>query len=134
MPYYNVSQIRNNKTATPNTITPSVQKNRTNVTFGAGINTTNIRTSLATKEEKEKYNTVSHLLNREDRKLLDYTLKSGVLLNNNSNDKSSVLDNLYKMSTTQRADGLDNKKLVQSTLTLIQLLKNLEIFQKNIKM
>ena len=119
MPYYNVSQIRNNKTATPNTITPSVQKNRTNVTFGAGINTTNIRTSLATKEEKEKYNTVSHLLNREDRKLLDYTLKSGVLLNNNSNDKSSVLDNLYKMSTTQRADGLDNKKLVQSTLTSI---------------
>lgn len=118
MPYYNVSQVRNNKTATPNTITPTVQ-NRTNVTFGAGINTTNIRTSLATKEEKEKYNTVSHLLNREDRKLLDYTLKSGVLLNNNSNDKSSVLDNLYRMSTTQRAEGLDNKKLVQSTLTSI---------------
>lgn len=116
MSCYNVSSARNNKKAAA-TATPSYSAG--SVKFGNNINSANIRTSLSTKEEKEKYNTISRLLNKEDKKLLDYSLKTGLLLNNNSNDKSSVLDNLYKIGTTPRAEGLENNKILQSTLQSI---------------
>ena len=71
------------------------------------------------KEDNEKYKQISSLLNNEDKKILDYTLKTGILLNNASNDKSSVLDNLYKIATTPRAKGLNNSKIMQDTLKSI---------------
>ena len=76
----------------------------------------NIRTSLSTKEEKKMYSEVVSNLDRSGRKLVDNLLKTGVLLNNNSNDKSSVLDNLYKMVTEPRAEGLNAKTMLRDTV------------------
>ena len=96
------------------------QYNNTEINFGrTNTQNTNIRTSLTTKEEKEKYKFLLQNLDKNDKKLLDYTLKTGILLNNDSNDKSTVLDNLYKIQTTQRAEGLENKKILKDTLTSI---------------
>lgn len=80
-----------------------------------------IRTSLSTKEENQKYNEISRLIDKSLKKDLQALLKTGKLLNKDSNDNSTTLDNLYKMATTSRLEGLDKKKLVED---VIQTLKN----------
>lgn len=99
-------------------VTPEQQPRNVygSINFTANNVNTNIRTSLTTKDEKEKYKVLTQSLDKSSKKVLDYALKTGILLNNDSNDKSSVLDNLYKIATTKRADKLDNKKILTDTL------------------
>lgn len=81
--------------------------------------TINIRTELSTKEEKNKYNEVCSKLDRNTKKIVNTLLKNGVLLNNNSDDKSSVLDNLHKIATQPRANGLSNSGILRDAITTI---------------
>ena len=78
-----------------------------------------VRTSLNTKEEKTEYNYLTKHLDKDGRKLLNMTLKSGILLRNDSNDKSTTLDNLYKMASTPRAEGMNADLLLKHTLRAI---------------
>ena len=78
-----------------------------------------LRTELSGKEEKAKYTEVVSHLDRSGRKIVNNLLKTGVLLNDNSNDKSTVLDNLYKMVTEPRAEGLDPKTMLKDTIATI---------------
>ena len=75
--------------------------------FKSGAYTTsiNIRTQLTTSDEKKKYKELSQELDLKYRKKLEYALKSGVLLKNNSDDKSTVLDNLHKIFKEERDLG-----------------------------
>lgn len=88
------------------------------MTFRANNDKTGVtfRTKLASKEEKEYFNTVSSAISGEDKKLLNGLLKSGILLKNNSDDKSTVLDNLYKIATTERAEGLDKAVILKNVI------------------
>ena len=63
-----------------------------------------IRTSLSSKEETKKYNEISRLIDKSLKKDLQELLKTGKLLNNDSNDKSTTLDNLHKMATSTRLE------------------------------
>ena len=56
-----------------------------------------MRTTLDSKEEKNEYTTILSQLDKNGRKIVDNLLKTGVLLNSDSNDHSTVLDNLYKI-------------------------------------
>lgn len=78
-----------------------------------------IRTSLTTRDEKLKYNTVSDMVDRKTRKTLNRLLKEGRLLNNNSNDNSTVLDNLYKIATVKRVMGLKQENILEETINAI---------------
>lgn len=78
-----------------------------------------LRTELSGKEEKAKYTQVVSHLDRSGRKIVNNLLKTGVLLNDNSNDKSTVLDNLYKIITEPRAEGLDSKTMLKDTIATI---------------
>lgn len=78
-----------------------------------------LRTKLTGKDEKNKYSELLSNLDKEDKKTLEMLLKNGILLNTNSNDKSSTLDNLHKIITTPRADGLDPKVVLKETITTI---------------
>ena len=78
-----------------------------------------VRTSLTTKDEKKKYNEISEELTSKYRQKLNYALKSGILLKNNSNDKSTVLDNLYKIITEERDPGLDKNTILNECLDII---------------
>lgn len=78
-----------------------------------------LRTELTTNEEKTKYTQLFSVLDKEERKKLELLLKAGILLNTNSNDKSSTLDNLYKIASTQRAVGLDAKNVLDETINTI---------------
>ncbi len=52
-------------------------------------------------------------------KQLDILLKSGKLLAKSNHDKTTTLDNLYSMATTQRLQGLDSITLLTSTLDIL---------------
>ena len=45
-----------------------------------------------------------------------YLYDKNILLNDSSNDKSTVLSNLYKIATTRRANGLSNKIVLDETI------------------
>ena len=98
-------------------------KNETtgSVGFKSGVYTSplTVRTELTTKDEKKKFKEISSELNLEYRKKLDYALKSGILLKNNSDDKSSVLDNLHKILKEERDPGLDGRTLLKECLDII---------------
>ena len=81
---------------------------------------TQIKTSLSTKEEHNKYNEVSSIVDKKTRKDLQTLLKTGKLLNNASNDGTTTLDNLYTIATTKRAEGLDKKNILEETIKAIK--------------
>ncbi len=83
------------------------------------VNQTQIRTTLNSKEEKAKYTTVISNLDRNGRKIVENLLKTGVLLNTDSNDHSTVLDNLYKIINEPRAQGLNAKTMLKDTIATI---------------
>lgn len=78
-----------------------------------------LRTELSGKEEKAKYTEILSHLDKNGRKIAENLLKTGVLLNAESNDKSTVLDNLYKIVTEPRAEGLSASGMMRDTLATI---------------
>ena len=88
------------------------------VYFGANQNT-NIQTVLRTQEEQSKFLNISNQLNLEEKNLLNNLLKNGRLLNNNSNDKSTTLDNLHNIISKKRVDGLDAKSILKDVLVVL---------------
>lgn len=78
-----------------------------------------LRTELTTKDEKEQYKTILSKLDKTSRKSLDLLLKGGILLSNNSDDKSTVLTNLYKIATEPRAEGLNTNTILKDTISTI---------------
>lgn len=78
-----------------------------------------LRTQFANQEEQQKFLQIMSVLDKKDRKSLELMLRAGILLNNNSNDKSTTLDNLHRMLTTQRAAGLNNAVVLKETINTI---------------
>lgn len=78
-----------------------------------------VRTELTTKEEKKKYEELIVELDGKYRKKLNYALKSGILLKNNSDDKTTVLDNLHKIVKEPRDEGLDGRTILKEALDII---------------
>lgn len=66
--------------------------------------------------EKEMYQKLTASLDREGKRNLDILLKTGKLTAKNSNDGTSTLQNLYKISTEPRARGLDSGKILNTTI------------------
>jgi hypothetical protein len=85
-----------------------------------GTSAVTVRTQLNTKDEKKKYKELSEALDGKYRRKLELALKSGILLKNDSDDKSSVLDNLHKILKEERDQGLDNITIIQECLDIIQ--------------
>lgn len=115
---HTVKQLLNNKNI-QQSVSPSFcgAKNSTYIT--PQVNNLNLRTELSTKEEKNKYTKVTSMLDRNGKRILEGMLKNGVLLSANSDDKSSVLDNLYKIATEPRAEGLESDVILKDTIATI---------------
>lgn len=77
-----------------------------------------IRTRLNPIEEK-KYSELTAFVDKHSKKQLKSLLQNGILLNQNSNDNSTVLDNLYKVMTEPRAEGLDPKMVLKETINTV---------------
>ena len=81
---------------------------------------TTIRTNLVTSDEKKKYNEIVAELDAKYRRKLEYALKTGILLKNDSDDRSSVLDNLHKILKEERDKGLEGRTIVKEALDIIE--------------
>ncbi len=106
------SRVTNPEEATEKTKTPAFKA-------AAYTSAVTIRTNLTTKDEKKKYNALYEELDSKYRKKLEFALKSGQLLKNNSNDRSTVLDNLYKIATEERDPGLDKTTILEECLDIL---------------
>lgn len=78
-----------------------------------------IHTDLRTEDEKRTFETVLKFLDDDDKTRLNNLLNKGVLLKNDSNNETSVLDNLYAIAVSPRAEGLDAKNILKSTIKIL---------------
>lgn len=115
----NTAKVQNNVAA--NVSAPNFTSNpmRTQIHFGTTQAVPNIRTELVSKEEKAKYTELTNLVDKETKRQLNTLLKNGILLNSDSNDKSTTLDNLYKIAKTKRAQGLNSQAILKDTINTI---------------
>lgn len=118
IPNYTVSAVNQNSEKVQSAPTKGCYASNP-VFCGTAGNDVAVRTSLATKEEKSKYKHLAKQLGPDEKKMLEILLKKGCLLKNDSNDKSTALDNLYKMATTPRATGMDKDVLLKHTIRTI---------------
>lgn len=119
IPNYTVKAIRPNQHLIESCSTETSSRTSKPSFYGTAAGDVAIRTSLTTKEEKEKYNHLTKCLDKDGRKMLEMLLKKGVLLRNDSNDKSTALDNLHKMVTQPRAEGMNPSLLLGHTVRTI---------------
>ena len=89
------------------------------VPFNAASTASNLRTELVSNDEKNKYNQLVAMLDKDSKKKLNYLLKTGALLNSDSNDHSTTLDNLYLIASTPRAQGLNGQVLLIEAIDAI---------------
>ena len=71
------------------------------------------------KEEKKQYKALLKVLDRPSRKQLESLLNRGTLLNSESQNNTSVLNNLYKIISTPRAEGLSKVNIAQSAINTL---------------
>lgn len=78
-----------------------------------------VRTQFTTKEEQDKFVQVAMNLDKQGKQSLELLLRSGILLNNKSNDQSTTLDSLYKIISTPRLQGLTPQTVLAETVNTI---------------
>ena len=66
--------------------------------------------------EKEQLKTIKSLLDKNTQTLLNKLEKKGILTDRSSNDGSSVLENLYKITTEARIPGLSTKQILSEVI------------------
>lgn len=115
----NTAKVQNNVAA--NVSAPNFTSNpmRAQIHFGTTQAVPNIRTELISKEEQAKYTELTNLVDKETKRQLNTLLKNGILLNSDSNDKSTTLDNLYKIAKSKRAQGLNSEAILKDTINTI---------------
>lgn len=116
---YNTQPITNKMAADKPVSVPENRRKTPAFKTAAYTSAVTVRTNLTTKDEKKKYNALYEELDSKYRRKLEFALKSGQLLKNNSNDKSSVLDNLYKIITEERDPGLDKNTILEECLDIL---------------
>jgi len=72
-----------------------------------------------TPEENRIYKELNGILSGKDKANFEILYKTGRLANRDSNDKTSTLENLYKIYKNPRITGLDNKKILSETIERI---------------
>ncbi len=115
----NIQQIdRNQRSAVTNPAAPHVKTQEYRP--AAYTSAVTVRTHLSTKDEKKKYKELmEEIVEPKYKRKLEYALKSGKLLKDNSNDKSTVLDNLYKIIKEDRDPGLDKNTILLECLDIL---------------
>lgn len=68
---------------------------------------------------KQQINTIKAKLDKPSQEILSRLEKKGILADNNSNDGSTVLDNLYKIATEPRIIGLNDGIILAEVLKAI---------------
>ena len=70
-------------------------------------------------KEMSKMRAINKYLDSTSKEYLKQLKASGILNDTNSNDGSSVLDNLHKIATTERLQGLSKENILRETVKLL---------------
>lgn len=89
------------------------------IPYNSTFTASSLRTRLNSSEEESMYKDLVKSSDRQTKRALDSLLKKGILLNAESSDNSTVLSNLHKVLTTQRAEGLENKALLKDIIATL---------------
>ena len=89
------------------------------VPYNPAFSASALRTQLVNNDEINKYNDLQKILDKHTKKELESLLKSGILLDNDSSDGTSVLDNIHKIATTPRAQGLNPQSLAKDVINTL---------------
>lgn len=100
------------KKSVAESVTTPVMNN--NVAFKSNFTTLN--TVLRDKNEKKMYSALLSNLSHANKENLEILLKSGKLLNNKSNNKTTTLENLHRIIKEKRLQGLDAKTVLNETV------------------
>lgn len=92
---------------------------QTNVHFNGFWSDLFSSNKFKTKAENKMYDELSKILTGKDKKNFDILYKTGRLSNRDSNDKSSTLENLYKIYKNPRVEGLNSRKILSETIERI---------------
>ncbi len=125
----NISKIKNN-ISIPNVNKPISAKNTTNPirenskfhSYSQENLKAYVPSFTAVKKEpsqKQKISLIASKLDKESQKIFSDLESSGLLFDNNSNDGSSVLDNLYKIASEKRIEGLNSEQIIKETLSAL---------------
>ncbi len=106
--------VQHNKYSVPSAVAESAMKND-NIPF-TGFFSDLFTKKFSTPEEKRMYKELNSSLIGKDKINFDILYKTGRLSNRESNDKSSTLENLYKIVKNPRIQGLDSKKILSETI------------------
>ncbi len=71
---------------------------------------------FSTQKENDMYKDINASLSGKDKTNFEILYKTGRLTNRSSNDKSSTLENLYKIYKMPRIKGLSNNKILSETI------------------
>lgn len=104
---------QNNTTTKPSFGTTQLKRTPTQEILSTPV------TQLRNNEELEQYKTVLQNCDRKTQKILPKLLKTGVLLSNNTDDKSTLLKNLADIVSTPRIYGLNPQQILKETITAI---------------
>lgn len=120
---YNLTapQIYKAKLSMPNFYTASAN---TSPAFGKTVSAPTssvapLKTKLKTPQEQQMMAEISANLGKKEQANLNSLLKTGKLLSNNSNDGSTTLTNLYKITKEPRLQGLDSNKVLSETINTL---------------
>ena len=114
-----VSNVQRKQTPTASQATFTSNPIINQIPFNPAFTASNLRTELNSKDEQAKYNELTQIADKQTKKQLQNLLKSGKLLNSDSNDKSTTLDNLYKIIKIPRVQGLDARGILKDTVNTI---------------
>lgn len=73
----------------------------------------------ATSDDKKMYSKILKNLDEPTKKNFNKLVDSGIILQRNSNDGSSVLENLYKIMSNPRHEGLETSKILSQTINTL---------------
>ncbi|MBQ6516725.1 hypothetical protein IJI31_06050 [bacterium] len=86
-----------------------------NPSFKGVFSAWRLRTTLDSREDRKQYLKLLCKLDREGRNMLEYLLKTGILMSKDSQN-NTTLSNLTKIVTTERAEGLSAKGILKDTV------------------
>ena len=124
---FNTNQVRSRTVSDLNTSAPTSINNYTDANQNSSnglpdnaayrvIPNQNVLDSSKIKDYSKMFSQLSDFVGTEGKKHLKTLHENKKLISNNSNDSSTTIENLYKIMTEPRTDGLDAKIILNETL------------------
>ena len=95
------------------------EQNREQLSFGAFWKARLFNNNVSSPDDKHMYSEIEKSLDKDTKSSFNKLIDTGIIVQRNSNDGSSVLENLYKILKNPRYDGLETSKILSQTINTL---------------